>query len=155
MRHLENQSITPQAFYDTRHARGWMDYWADDKLDRVLASVQDALPSRNCTVLEFGCGTGTFTQALKMRFPTLDVHGCDISPRGIEKAKARCPQATFHLLAGETADPPIPQCDVIYTHHVLEHVEDLEAAMPQIALLLRPGGYVWHILPCGNVGSIE
>jgi SAM-dependent methyltransferase len=155
MRRLANDSRSPSSFYDERHTRGWMDYWSEDKLSRVLALVQNAIPSGDATVLEYGCGTGTFTQALKKRFPSLDVHGCDISPKGIEKAGARCPEATFHWLNEGTAEPSIPQCDVIYTHHVLEHVQDLDAAVAHIATLLRPGGRVWHILPCGNYGSIE
>ena len=64
MRREESLSCcTPREFYDGRHARGWKDYRAEDKLDRVIAKVEEALPSGTCTVLEYGCGTGNFTKA--------------------------------------------------------------------------------------------
>jgi SAM-dependent methyltransferase len=146
---------TPEVFYDQRHARGWMDYWAQDKIDRVLNLIVSALPSAKATVLEYGCGTGVFTAALKAARPDLEVHGCDISPLGIQKARAGHSDIRFHLLTEAGAEPELPEPDVVYTHHVLEHVQDLEGTIAHIAHLVRPGGRVLHILPCGNSGSLE
>src|SRR5579884_572467 len=130
-----------------------MDYWSNEKLDRVLSLIEASLPSRDARVLEYGCGTGTFAMALKQRFPNLDVHGCDISPKGIEKARARCAEVNYHLLGDRAL--PSASYDVVYTHHVLEHVQDLEATVADIARLVKPDGTVLHILPCGNAGSVE
>jgi SAM-dependent methyltransferase len=155
MRHNTDSDQKPADFYDERHSRGWMDYWAHEKVNRVLSLVEDALPSSCATVIEYGCGTGTFTSALKRRFPDLDAHGCDISPKGVEKARVRCPGATFHLLYCQLWEPPLPQADLIYTHHVLEHVDDVDAVLADIARQLKPGGRVLHVMPCGNTGSVE
>jgi hypothetical protein len=43
--------------------------------------------------------------------------------------------------------------DFVMTHHVLEHVFDLRVALDQIANISN--GYVLHMLPCGNPGSLE
>jgi SAM-dependent methyltransferase len=45
--------------------------------------------------------------------------------------------------------------DFLFTHHVLEHVYDIDAVWQQIAGLMKPDSAMLHILPCGNAGSLE
>jgi SAM-dependent methyltransferase len=45
--------------------------------------------------------------------------------------------------------------DLVYTHHVLEHVYDLASVLEAICTLVKPGGTVLHIAPCANAGSLE
>jgi hypothetical protein len=47
------------------------------------------------------------------------------------------------------------RCDLVFTHHVLEHVADLRITAGDLTRLLRPTGAMLHILPCGNPGSLE
>ena len=153
---LDVESIERQEeYYSARHAAGWMDYWPDDKQDRVIGLILDAGVDGTARVLEFGCGVGVFAHALKTAAPSLDVHGCDISMTGIAKSRQRAPRVSFHLLTDAGAEPPLGTFDFIYTHHVLEHVADLDAALERIGGLLKPGGKVLHIVPCANPGSLE
>jgi SAM-dependent methyltransferase len=153
---LDVQSIEgPEEYYSARHAANWMEYWPDNRKSRVIGLIADAGVGGADRVLEFGCGVGVFTHALKSAMPSLEVHGCDISRTGIAKSRERAPLVHFHLLTDAGAEPPLSTFDFIYTHHVLEHVADLGAALEQIAGLLKPGGKVLHILPCANPGSLQ
>jgi ubiquinone/menaquinone biosynthesis C-methylase UbiE len=142
-------------YYDERHERGWMDHWPDGKKARVIGLIQEFGLPPGAKVLEYGCGVGVFTEAMKRALPQLEVHGCDISATGVRKASNRCPDIPFHLLGQSDLTALRGQFDVIYTHHVLEHVTDLDQALDTIAQLLKPGGRVLHIVPCSNPGSLE
>jgi 2-polyprenyl-3-methyl-5-hydroxy-6-metoxy-1,4-benzoquinol methylase len=142
-------------YYDKRHARGWMDFWPKEKRERIIGLLRGAAPERTVRVLEYGCGVGVFANSLKAAMPNWEVHGCDISPVAISRARERCPGVTFHLLTGGSADPPLGTYDLIYTHHVLEHVASVSEALSQMARSLEPGGKMLHVTPCANPGSVE
>ena len=132
-----------------------MDYWAPYKQRRIVELLRETGIPSNARVLEFGSGVGVFAGAVKSGMPSLEVHGCDISRTGVEKARARHPQVCFHLLDDDGAEPPLGHFDLIYSHHVLEHVQDLDGALARISALVRPGGLALHVVPCGNPGSLE
>jgi hypothetical protein len=44
---------------------------------------------------------------------------------------------------------------LLFTHHVLEHVIDLDEALNRMDGFLEDHASVLHILPCGNPGSFE
>ncbi|HUQ94540.1 MAG TPA: methyltransferase domain-containing protein [Bryobacteraceae bacterium] len=142
-------------YYNQRHERGWMDVWPESKKTRVVGFIQSLKLPVGSKVLEYGCGPGVFTEAVKERLPLLEVHGCDISSTAVAKARTRCPHIEFHLMGTDDFTSFVGQFDLIYTHHVLEHVTDLTEALRLIASLLKPGGKVLHIAPCGNKGSLE
>jgi 2-polyprenyl-3-methyl-5-hydroxy-6-metoxy-1,4-benzoquinol methylase len=146
--------LTPADYYDVRHARGWMDRWPDMKKERVIGILRQAGLRPGSEVLEYGCGVGVFANAAKEAVHSANVHGCDISPVGIARARKQYPAVRFHLLP-DGAEHCLESYDLVYTHHVLEHVEDVKATIAQTAGLVRKGGGVVHILPCGNRDSLE
>jgi SAM-dependent methyltransferase len=151
----DSQPLTAAQYYDERHARGWMDFWPKDKRERIIGLLRDAAGERTVRVLEYGCGVGVFANSLKTAMPHWEVHGCDISPVAISRARERCPGVTFHLLTGDSADPPLGTYDLIYTHHVLEHVASVSEALSQMTRSLEPGGKMLHVAPCSNPDSLE
>jgi 2-polyprenyl-3-methyl-5-hydroxy-6-metoxy-1,4-benzoquinol methylase len=152
----EGQSLlTAAEYYDERHARGWMDFWPESKKRRVIELVRQAELPDGARVLDYGCGVGVFAGAVKRAFPSLEVHGCDISLTGVTRAGAQWPEVAFHHLRGGAGEPPLGTYDLVYTHHVLEHVQDLGETLRHIGRLLRPGGKVLHVVPCANTGSLE
>ena len=155
MRFDAGSAITPAEYYDLRHARGWMDVWPLDKQKRMIALFREMGLADQARVLEFGCGIGVFAGALKAALPNLEIHACDISPAAIAKARERFPNVTFHVLPTDGCPASAAAYDLVFTHHVLEHVQDLNAALSYIAGVLKPGGKVLHVFPCGNAGSLE
>lgn len=140
-------------FYDARFRGGYMDQWPDAKCARVAAFIRElSLPSRG-RALDFGCGTGVFTRVLRQALPEWDVYGTDLSPAAVEIASQRNTDCRFYTL---------PECsrhagefDLVFTHHVLEHVSDLTGVADLLASLLTSHGSMIHILPCGDRGSLE
>jgi SAM-dependent methyltransferase len=140
-------------FYDERFRHGYMEDWSLEKLERIAGVLRELpLPPRG-RALDFGCGAGMFTAVLARSLPGWTVEGTDLSEVAIETAAERLPHCTFFPL-GECATR-LRSYDFIFTHHVLEHVSDLDATARLLADISKPGASMLHILPCGNAGSFE
>jgi len=88
-------------------------------------------------------------------------HACERLPGrvlglDISRTALTCPptrrNCEFHHL---DRAPSARLADLLFTHHVLEHLPDLEGSLASMNALLAPGGSMLHILPCGNPGSFE
>jgi len=101
------------------------------------------------TVLDFGCGGGERVQQLRRQ--GVQAFGCDL---------ALPAQAAGDLGAAIAAGVvrPIGQapyrlpfddrsCDVVFSITVLEHVMDYDAALAEIARVLKPDGLSVHVFP--------
>lgn len=140
-------------YYDSRYRGGYMDRWDRKKVARVLEFVEAVVAGRRLRLLDYGCGTGEFAGAIRERFPELEVWGCDLSPEALGRARQKHPgiefRTTEQLRSGGT------RFDLVFSHHVIEHVFDLEETLDELRELVAPGGEMLHILPCGNPGSLE
>lgn len=149
-------AATAKRFYDERFAAGYMDRWEAGRMRRiadVLAAIE--LPA-GARVLDFGCGSGGMTRLLVARFPDAVIEGVDISEAAIRSARTRDGGAgvRFHVLDDDFVRDHRGRFDFVFSHHVLEHVVDLDATVADVASLLAPGGRMLHALPCGNAGSL-
>lgn len=104
----------------------------------AVDAILDTLPVGDA--LDAGCGTGRFSVRLAERGHR--VVGVDSSPEMLELARAKVPDADFHL--GELDDLPVPDAsvDLVVCGLALAHVPDLAPVMAQFARVLRPGGHV-------------
>lgn len=145
----EGESV---AFYEARYRAGYMDEWPPEEIEKVVEVLWAAGLTETGTAVDFGCGTGFFTQVLADTLPGWRVLGTDVSAAAIEKARARRPGLEFALL-----DDPVWRglaADFLFTHHVIEHVPDLARMRDTINGILKPAATMLHILPCGNEGSL-
>jgi SAM-dependent methyltransferase len=141
-----------EALYDERFEHGYMSEWPAWRRERIAALVRGfGLPSKG-RALDFGCGQGVFTSVLRAALPEWEIVGTDLSTVGLREAARRVPDCTF-VHGSETAQHG--PFDFVFTHHVLEHVDDLDATVGFLTSLLTPRGQILHILPCGNAGSFE
>jgi SAM-dependent methyltransferase len=111
------------------------------------AAVRDAwagwlrawLPPAPSDVLDLGCGTGSL--ALLAVEAGHRVLGVDLSPRMVERARAKLGE-TATVLAGDAAEPPVGdrRFDVVLVRHVVWTLPDPHAALRRWVSLLRPGG---------------
>jgi len=88
-------------------------------------------------------------------FPGARITGVDISPVAISRAQVQYPEQQFYLMEGETAPLAAESFDLVFSYHVLEHVYDVKRTVADLARLVRTGGYLCIIFPCGNAGSFE
>lgn len=142
-------------YYDTRYLTGYMDAWDTPKIRMVSEIIGNLKIPDGAKVLDFGCGTGVFTHLLKGLLPRCDVRGADISETAVNSATQRHPDIRFFPITTTNLAPLAGSFDVVFTHHVLEHVFDLEAFARQLVPLLKPTATMIHILPCANPHSFE
>ncbi|WP_437231140.1 class I SAM-dependent methyltransferase [Planctomicrobium sp. SH661] len=97
-------------------------------------------------MLDFGCGTGNFTQQFlnAMNWPVDSLHLTLVEPvRHQQEQAARnlSPYSRFpiEIPAGLSSVQP-SLFDVVLVNHVLYYVDDLESTVPQLARLLKPEG---------------
>lgn len=83
------------------------------------------------TLVDIGCGDGTYTQELKQRFPQLEVTGFDPAAAAVERAARQFPGIRFETL--NLLDPALPvpekKYDVGVIRGVLHHLADQQLAL--------------------------
>jgi len=144
-----------QRFYEQRYAEGYMDQWDGDRHARLREVLSEIDLPPGARVLDFGCGSGGLTSALRERWPEAEIHGADISENAVASARTRVANATFHVLNDGFVASYRGHFDLVFSHHVLEHVYDLERTIADLRTLTAIGGRMHHALPCGNEGGLS
>jgi ubiquinone/menaquinone biosynthesis C-methylase UbiE len=135
----------------------------DEESVHAMVSVldaQDAAPSierlrawalaaadvrRGDSCIDIGSGTGTMTRRLA-RLAGPDARVLGIEPNGMLRrvAEERCEThgVEVEFCQGLATELPLPDesVDVVWCERVLQHVPDAQAAVIEIARVLRPGG---------------
>jgi len=97
-------------------------------------------------VLEIGCGAGgalsVFAEA------GWDCAGCEYDASLVTYAQSRGLDGVRHEVLAKTLDRLGPHsCDLVFSHHVFEHVWNPEEQLQTAATLLKPNGLLLHIVP--------
>lgn len=98
-------------------------------------------------LLDCGCGPGTVTLGFRDFVGTGRILGVDVNPRYIEAAKelaTRGAAANLDFRVATAYSLPFEDgsFDAVFAHAVLEHLEDPEAALAEMARVLAPGGVI-------------
>ena len=152
MADLHDKNVAVE-FYDKRYEQGYMEEWDDlkkNKVREVLLSIN--LPQKG-KALDFGCGNGVFTKIIKEIYPLWDVYGVEISNTAIRNARQKFPDC--HFFGSEESAGYKKIFDFIFSHHVIEHIQDMSETFSEINSYLKTNSFQLHILPCGNEGSYE
>jgi ubiquinone/menaquinone biosynthesis C-methylase UbiE len=143
-----------RSYYDARYAGDYMCGIADVEVQR-LRELLGPVPTKLSRVLDYGCGRGAWIDALISLFPHAQISGIDISVTAISKARIRFPEERLVSFDGNRAPFDSESFDLVFSYHVLEHVRDIELTVADMARLVRRGGYLCAVFPCGNSGSFE
>jgi SAM-dependent methyltransferase len=114
-----------------------------DDLEAVLKVAGTSLASFP-RMLDYGCGSGRTTRALKTRFPAAEVHGTDIDPEAIAWLTRHCSRFGEFRLAPH--QPPTPYTDGFFDFivgiSVFTHLpEDMQFAwLKELRRITKPGG---------------
>lgn len=95
-------------------------------------------------LLDVGCAYGLFLAQARRWF---DCAGCDVAPEVVEAARRSLPGTTRLFTASLPSIPTDRRYDVVTCFDVLEHVPDLDAALANVAALLKPGGLLVATMP--------
>jgi 2-polyprenyl-3-methyl-5-hydroxy-6-metoxy-1,4-benzoquinol methylase len=125
------------------------------------SEMLEYVPSLCRTVLDVGCGTGSFGASLRKR-AGCEVWGVESNARSIPKAEENLDKV-LHGYFGPESDLPSGYFDCIVFNDVLEHMPDPASALALARALLRSGGYVvasipnirhfptvWRLVICGE-----
>jgi SAM-dependent methyltransferase len=113
---------------------------------RVLAAIRAHAPQSR-TVIEVGCGAGGALAVLEEA--GMRVAGCDHSERLVRFGQAqgvgRLIVGDIDRLAATAAD--FGSVDIVYLHHVFEHIRDPAGFLASCRSLLSPSGLLIAIVP--------
>ena len=96
-------------------------------------------------VLEIGCGRGVGIEVIFQHFGANHVTAIDVDPQMVDLAKNRLSaynQDRLELRVGEATNLPAGDAafDAVFDFGILHHVPDWQAAVKEIARVLKPGG---------------
>lgn len=132
-------TVDPIGFYNRRYrvSSGELNDHQLARLAPILRYVGTVGRRPGLRLLDVGCGIGWLAERLA-RFG--DVWGVDISEEAVRRARQRVPGGIFE--ARDFVADPIPwePFDIVVCSEVLEHVQDQEAGLAQLAALVKPGG---------------
>jgi 2-polyprenyl-3-methyl-5-hydroxy-6-metoxy-1,4-benzoquinol methylase len=98
-------------------------------------------------VLDVGCGAGQVAKAVKRARPELEVFACDVSRSAIEVASTSPEGVDFRLATAERLPFADGEFDFVWIFDVLEHVEDPESVLREVARVLKPRVGFHIVLP--------
>ncbi len=107
-------------------------------------------PAPGATLLDVGCGDGSWTLEVASRTEARHVIGLDGSPALISAATERGIDAQLTELAQKW---PLPDrsVDIVHSNQVIEHLSDTDHFFREIRRVLKPGGYA--IISTNNLAS--
>lgn len=148
---MQTENLTQ--YYDDHFKQGYMEEWPIEKINKIKWIINKlTLPDRGIA-LDFGCGNGVLTNIMQQCLPNWEVYGTDLSGIALVNAAQWFPKC--HFFSADTAEAHTGRFDFVFSHHVLEHVENLLPTFAQLTQFLNPHGRMLHCLPCGNPGSLE
>lgn len=105
-------------------------------LDGPMLERVDRAKARRA--LDVGCGEGRFCRMLRAR--GIGTVGIDPVERFVAHAAARDPEGDYRVGRAETIDLPDASVDLVVSYLSLIDIEDVDAAVPEMARVLRPDG---------------
>lgn len=123
------------------HAQWWIDGFTNgvdpEYEEQIIPLALEELTGRH-TVLDVGCGDGQIARALAAQGS--DVLGIDPTQLHIDIAKERAGGPTY--LLGSATQLPVPDAsqDAVVACLVFEHIDEVDAAIAEVARVLKPGG---------------
>ena len=115
-------------------------FWRLHELDAVRRAEDSFIHP----VLEVGCGDGVFTRLTRIPVEV----GTDREPRAIARAIERGQyERVFHLDLQEFDSKIVGLFGTVFANSVLEHVADVELALPNVRTALMPGGRLIATVP--------
>ncbi|MGD2181008.1 class I SAM-dependent methyltransferase [Lusitaniella coriacea] len=116
--------------------------WRSIEIGRVLA-----YPFPEGLGLDLGCGDGHLTKIILEQVGERDLVGIDIDPQETVLAKSYDFYQRIHTIKADNIPETDATFDFIFSNSVLEHIENIEAVLGEVARVLKPGGIFLFTVP--------
>lgn len=140
----EGDYYSPKMFADLAAIESG--HWWFRARNRVLLWVLATKVSGLQRFMEIGCGTGFVMRGLREAYPDAELFGAEYFEEGLVFARERVPSAAFCQVDATVMDD-VEEYDVIGAFDVIEHIEQDEKALSNLARALRPGGALMVTVP--------
>jgi SAM-dependent methyltransferase len=126
--------------------------------DLILARLDLGRAAGPVRLLEIGSGHGELSREMKRRHPEAQIVGLDLSPAGVEMARAKTPDVRFFV---QDMMQPLthPELRGWATHavctEVLEHLADPVTALRHARDVLAPGSRLVLTVPSGPMSAFD
>ncbi len=122
----------------------------DQSYKKTLEIIKKYLKSSDI-VLDVGCATGLY--AIEFSKHVKEIHGLDISPKMIERAKRKAAEANMENVDFKQTtlfDESYQKAsfDVILALDIIHLVEDSQKHIQRISELVKTGGFIISSTPC-------
>jgi len=99
-------------------------------------------PTREISILDFGCGVGKLASLMAKTYPRSTVYGYDVSSKSIELAREKWGHLKNVLFKNRLSDARI--FDLITVANVFHHIkrEDRRETLYRLKSLIKPGGKI-------------
>lgn len=114
-------------------------HWWFRARNRVILWALAKYVGRFNSFLEVGCGTAFALEGVHTTYPEAELYGSEYYEEGLIHARERLPSATFTQLDA-TVMSEVDRYDVIGTFDVIEHIEQDQKVIDNLAQALKPGG---------------
>jgi SAM-dependent methyltransferase len=133
--------------WDT-HAVWWQREFTEgadpEYVEQILPLILEQLPPCG-RMVDVGCGEGQVAR-LAAQVAGLDVVGVDPSGAQVRAAVGRGGGPSYARAGAANLPVRTGSCDVAVACLVFEHIDDLDAAISEVARVLRPGGRFLFLL---------
>jgi SAM-dependent methyltransferase len=116
----------------------WIRWTHEVRRAEFEGMLKDVSLGRDSTVLELGCGDGFQFSLLRQRFARVFA----IDPANMPDQAGGCVYAVAEALPFEDET-----FDLIVSNCVLEHLNDRRRALDESVRVLKPGGFMAHVVP--------
>lgn len=90
--------------------------------------------------LDIGCGSGSYLENIRVKYPMADFYGLDLSPEACQITSSK----GFKVFCGSILDSVWPDefFDEINMSHVIEHLYNPRLELGRVFRMLKPGGKI-------------
>jgi SAM-dependent methyltransferase len=110
------------------------------KHQKRLKSIMPLIADDAFTLLDYGCGGGSFLEFVAEKYPKATLIGFEIAGQKqvVERGNGR-----IKIIHGGLEDllAAMPSVDIISMHHVIEHLPDPFDTVSRLGEKIRPGGH--------------
>jgi SAM-dependent methyltransferase len=134
--------VDPQLF--TTFAAVERTHWWFTARRDILLSVTERYVRAGGAILDVGCGTGYFIEAVRDRYAAW---GVDPSPISVQMCRERGLAGVVQGTAYDLSAVGARRFDAVYFLDVIEHLDDDAGALREALRVLKPGGLIVITVP--------